>query len=102
MKYQLVLQFPGEDVDDFEDLIHVEDILITGLGANHVVDGHDFGTRAMNIFILTDDPETAFRKAKHILHHSLLEKMKVAYRKATSEDYTVLWPRAFTGSFSVL
>jgi hypothetical protein len=102
MQYQLVLQFPGQDVEDFEDLIHLEDILITSLGANHVVDGHDFGARAMNIFILTDDPENAFEKAKNTLHHSLLDTMKAAYRKATGNDYIVIWPQGFSGTFSVL
>jgi hypothetical protein len=102
MKYQLVLQFPGQDTDDFEDLIHLEDALITQLGANHIVDGHDFGTHAMNVFILTDDPESAFARAKDVLHHSLLDTMKAAYRLATSKDYTVLWPENFEGTFSVL
>jgi hypothetical protein len=54
MKYQLVLQFQAESVQQFDELAVLEDLLVENLPSHSVVDGHDFGSGELNIFILTD------------------------------------------------
>jgi len=65
MKYQLVLQLPASSDIDFDSLVLIEDKLSESMGEKHIVDGHDFGSGEMNIFIHTDDPDAAFDLAKH-------------------------------------
>jgi hypothetical protein len=101
MQYQLILQFDGRDVDDFEDLIHLEDTLIVHLNERHLVEGHDFGNDTMNIFIRTDSPESAFDNIRELLHHSLLDKTKAAYRRLGENDFTVIWPEKYEGRFEL-
>ena len=43
MKYQLVLQFQAESVQEFDELAVLEDLLVENLPSHSVVDGHDFG-----------------------------------------------------------
>ena len=44
MKYQLVLQFQAERVQEFDELAVLEDLLVENLPSHPVVDGHDFGS----------------------------------------------------------
>jgi hypothetical protein len=62
MKYQLVLQFFGDSLQDYDALVALEDRLIEALESAHVVDGHDFGSGEMNIFVHTNDPIAAFAR----------------------------------------
>ena len=43
-------------MDDFDQLVILEDKLIEELGSVATVDGHDFGSGEFNIFVLTDEP----------------------------------------------
>jgi len=94
MKYQLVVQFSGETEKDFEHLIDLEGELEEKLNEESEVDGHDFGSGEMNVFILTDDPINAFNQIKTIVTGYDLSDMKVAYRNIEGEKYTVLWPNS--------
>lgn len=93
MKYQLVIQFPGQSEDDFDHLIEVEDELEERLPSASEVDGHDFGSGQMNIFILTNEPVEILEEIKTILIEkgNDLSMMKVAYRNIESESFTILW-----------
>ena len=51
LKYQLVIQFSQELEGGFDRLINIEDELDKNLSINAEVDGHDFGSGQMNIFI---------------------------------------------------
>jgi hypothetical protein len=53
MKYQLVLQFQAESVQEFDELVVLEELLVKKLPLDSEVDGHDFGSGEFNIFILT-------------------------------------------------
>jgi hypothetical protein len=91
---QLVLQFATtEGLDSYDKLIRFEKTLISVLGKSAEVDGHDFGSSEINIFILTEDPLATFAL---IQQTDLLarpgEKMKVAYRPLDGQDYVCLWP----------
>ena len=101
MKYQLVLQFKGDSLADYDSMISLEDDLIRELGDTGDVDGHDIGAGETNIFILTPQPEIAFLRAKEILERAqLLGAVSAAYRHVTGQTYTVLWP-AHRQEFSV-
>jgi hypothetical protein len=102
MKYQLVLQFPGDSPDSYDELIGLENILIKELSDTADVDGHDFGSGEMNIFIYTDEPKPTFEKIKQILANqkSFLGLM-AAYRQMTEENYTVIWPVGFDKPFKI-
>jgi len=92
MKFQLVLQFSTTRHEDFHRLIELEDRLIETIGDGHVVDGHDFGSGEMNIFILTDDPTRAFAIARPIIFPDLFLHLKAAYRELSASDFKTLWP----------
>ena len=92
MKYLLVLQFPGNSITEFDELVEMEEELENKLGSTCEVDGHDFGSNEGNIFISTSDPQRAFKSVKEILGISALGKMKAAFRLKEGEEYTVVWP----------
>ena len=96
MKYQLVIQFVGESEDDFDHLIQLEDELEELLSDESEVDGHDFGSGEMNIFILTNEPNGTFEQVKAALTKKDLSTMKAAYRDIESEVFSILWPKNLT------
>jgi len=97
MKYQLVIQFSGESEKDFEELISLENDLEDQLTTDAEVDGHDFGSGQMNIFILTNEPRATFEEVKSILFgESIFSSMKAAYRDINSEKFKLLWPEGLT------
>jgi len=88
---------------DFDDLVVLEDSLIESFRRTpHIVDGHDFGSGTMNIFIHTDEPEVAFAIAKQAIYPVELPKLKAAYRSFNTDRYTWLWPREAAVAFNLL
>jgi hypothetical protein len=67
MQHILVLQWLGSTEADFEAVVEIEDVLESRFGEAGSIDGHDFGSGEMNIFIQTDQPSQAFAKATEIL-----------------------------------
>jgi hypothetical protein len=102
MRYQLVLQFPASSDEDFEWLVRLEDELINLFGSQHQVDGHDFGSGEMNIFIHTDLPKDAFEQAKAVLSKKSLKNVRAAFRELRRDKYTVIWPEGYKGKFSIV
>ena len=102
MDFQLVLQLPGESPEDFDRLVELEEGLVDMLGNAHVVDGHDFGSGTMNIFVHTDDPAAAFDTAKRALPADVLVKLRAAYRRLDGENYIVVWPQGWPGPFEIM
>jgi len=101
MKYQLVLQWPASSITDYDALIALEDALIAHLPDDQV-DGHDFGSGGMNIFIFTDGPQQAFNASREIFESNGLPlPTRAGYRDLEDEDYVVLWPSG-AKDFSVL
>ena len=99
MQYQLVLQFDGSTIEDFDDLLKLELDLGLALGGEHAVDGHHFGSEEMNIFIHTDKPDEVFEIAKSILATTNINEVVVAYRDFDSEDYEVIYPANYKKAF---
>jgi hypothetical protein len=98
MRYQLVLQWPSTvPKNDFDQLIEIEDVLIERLTEQNTVDGHDIGSGEMNVFILTDDPQSSFVEITALLEpHKMWSSMRAAYREIQDDQYTVLWPHHLT------
>jgi hypothetical protein len=93
MKYQLVLQFQAESVQEFDELAVLEDLLVENLPSHSVVDGHDFGSGELNIFILTDQPKESFHAAERtIRHYRPPQALKAAYRELGQNNFVILWP----------
>lgn len=96
MQYQLVLQFRGDSLEDFDKVVAVEDALIEALGDSADVDGHDVGSGETNIFLFTADPKSTFECAKPVLEtRNLLNSVTAAYRGVDDDRFTVftvIWP----------
>src|SRR5436190_22804080 len=91
MDYQLVLQFRGDSLDDFDAMVALEEELREELGDSADVDGHDVGSGETNIFIFTSDPAATFRRARPALERrQQLQSVTVAYREVEGEQFTVI------------
>ena len=103
MNYILVLQWPGRTEADYDGLIAMEDLLLAELPEAHgLVDGHDFGSGEMNIFIHTERPLEAFADvATTVGSHSRWADARAAYRSIDSDDFVILWPKTLE-EFDVL
>lgn len=107
MKYQLVLQFQGDDEDTLDRVTALEDQLIDALEGSTMaeVDGHEEGDGYIYVLIETKNPSKVWEKIEPIIEAAASEDLEVsavAYRERDSEDYTVLWPADHEGEFEVV
>lgn len=51
-------------MQEFDELVVLEDLLVETLPLGSEVDAHDLGRGEFNIFILTDQPEQTFHAAE--------------------------------------
>ena len=103
IKYQLVIQFKASTVDDYDNLINLENELISILKETARVDGHDFGSGEANIFIITCNPQVTFQAIKkHLEKKDLLKNIRAAYREQNSDDYKPVWPEDSEDEFKVI
>lgn len=92
------MQFTADSMPDFDRLVAFETTLIEKLGNIATVDGHDFGLGKFNIFLLTDDPTSAFAEAREIaVSEAIPNDLRSAYRKINGEEYVAIWPSSPTG-----
>src|SRR5215471_18252824 len=102
MDYQLVLQFRGAALEDYDEMIALEDELIEAVGDSADVDGHDVGSGERNIFILKSDPVGSFSRVTPVLERTqTLSVVTAAYRKIDVERYTVIWPEVPNRKFKI-
>jgi len=103
MDFQLVLQFRGDSLDDFDVMVALEEELMEELGDSADVDGHDVSSGETNIFIFTSDPTGTFDRAKPVLARTQrLQAVTAAYRRVDGEQFTVIWPEGSTKEYSVV
>lgn len=89
----LVLQWPAASVSDLDQLVAIEDKLLATIHGDAEVDGHDFGSGEMNVFIATDQPLATFEDVRLCLAADpLWSEMRAAYRRIDEDYYTVVWP----------
>jgi len=103
MKYQLVLQFPSDLLDDESAVAKLEQELVQVLGDRAYVDGADLGPAKTSIFVFTADPTTTFRSVTPLLvRKELLDAVTAAHRPVDAEQYTVIWPEEWRKEFKLL
>jgi hypothetical protein len=67
MKFQVVFRWPASLMNDYDEMVSIEDLLIERLSKRCKEDGHDFGSNETNIFIHAADPLGAFEEIWTIL-----------------------------------
>jgi hypothetical protein len=99
--YQLVLQWTGSALCDYDAMIALEteilELLEAGGRAVHCLDGHDMGDGEMNIFIHTNDPPRTLAtiRAGGLLATGWSSDFRAAFRPGGRQerpDYTILYP----------
>jgi hypothetical protein len=102
MKYQLVLQWPAISETDFDRLTSLEELIEDGLRDVGILDGHDFGSGEMNVFVHTDKPKAAFEKIKSLLAAGEnIRELKAGYRDFKEDNYTAIYPEGLK-KFSII
>jgi hypothetical protein len=101
MNYQLVLRFRKTDVNA-ETLRALEIALGQDLAGTAQLDGHDTGARNIDLFVVTADPKSAFRRSKPALERlQLLDRAIVAHRLEGGSRFTVVWPLGYGRRFAL-
>jgi len=96
------VQFRGNSAVKYDDLVALEDELISALGESADVDGHDIGTSEANIFVLTSAPLKTFQDIKPTIENAgLLQLATVAFRSVQGDAFTVIWPANAAQQFHV-
>lgn len=90
-EYQVVLEFHGDDLQNFDRVIALESKLKEELLSGEV-DGHDVGGGIVNIFIDTREPKRCFEEAMRIINDMEPKPDAAGYRIFEEEDYERLWP----------
>ena len=90
-KYQLVLEFHGDDLENFDRVVALETKLEEELECGEV-DGNDVGQGIVNIFIITKEPKQCFEEAMRIIAGDEPAPCAAGYRNLEEEDYVRLWP----------
>ena len=102
-RYQFVLQFPTSEVADFDNLVAFEERLIAQLGSTAKIDGHDFGSGELNIFLLMDDPVQTAEGAEALRQLAVPAHIPVvAYRELIGDTYIVLSLPGYSGFSDLL
>lgn len=106
MKYQLVLQFQGDDEDTLEKVTSLEDSLIELLEGSTMseVDGHEEGDGTVYLTINTKNATKVWERIEPLVEAAASEDLEVtavAYRERDSDEFTVLWPADYEGEFEM-
>ena len=91
-EYQVVLEFLGDDPENFKRIQVLEMKLEETLKSGEV-DGNDVGQGIVNIFILTREPQRCFEEAMRILGGKEPVPRAAGYRNIKEENYIRLWPK---------
>jgi hypothetical protein len=101
VNYQLVLRFRKASANT-DDIHALELALAKSLGDTAHLDGHDTGVRDVDLFIVTSDPASTFRRSKPALERlQLLERVTAAYRLEGGVRFTVVWPLGYGRKFTL-
>jgi hypothetical protein len=102
MQYQLILRFRKVSIEHPTEIQTLEQALAELLGDSATLDGYDTGAREINLFIMTPEPASTFRRSKSVLERlSLLDKVTAAYRLEGGVRFTVVWPLKYSRKFSL-
>jgi hypothetical protein len=102
MQYQLILRFRKTSFDSPSDVHALEQALAEPLAETAKLDGHDTGPRDVDLFIITSDPASTFRRSKPALERlELLNRVTVAHRLEGGSRFTVIWPLGYGRKFKL-
>lgn len=102
MRYQLVFRFRKAAFETPAAVLALERAFAEALGGKAQLDGHDTGTRDIDLFLLSEEPDSAFRRCKPALEAaSLLDKVVVAHRLEGGARFKVLWPLKYGRKFKL-
>ena len=101
MDFQLVIQFSISESTDFDQLLSLENLFQVVLGVDHSVDGHDFGSGEMNIFVHTNGPARAFELCEPNIPPKFGTSLKAAYRRMSEDRYHWIYPEGSFGDFTI-
>jgi hypothetical protein len=99
-EYQVVFEFPGDDLDDFDRVIALEAMLEEELVSGEI-DGHDAGEGVVNIFIFTREPRRCFEEVMQIMTGSKPRPSAAGYRDVEAESYVRLLPENDSSPFEL-
>ncbi len=99
-EYQVVLEFHGDDLENFDRVIALAKKLEDELESGEV-DGHDVGGGIVNIFIDSREPRQCFKDAMRIISGLVPKPAAAGYRNYEVEDYVRLWPENDTSTFEL-
>lgn len=99
-EYQVVLEFNGDDPENFERVIALETKLEEELEGGEV-DGNDVGQGVVNIFIITKEPKRCFEEAMRIIADAEPAPRAAGYRAFDKKDYVRLWPEGDSMRFDL-
>jgi len=101
MQSQLVLKFRRPTLDS-AGAVALEASLAAVLGDSAQMDGHNAGTRDIDLYIITSDPASTFRRCKPVLEPlQLLDRVVAAHRFVGGLQFKVIWPLKWGRKFSV-
>ena len=93
MDYQLVIKFWRASLTDEAFLATLEDELKAVLRDSVELEGYDVSPKEINLFMLTADPRTVFRKARDVLERKgITNGISAAYRLNGGAQFTSIWP----------
>lgn len=103
---KIILQFSIKDngnIDDFDKLIDIEDKLDSALLRNNTgyVDGHDMGSGQMNIYIFVNTWKHGIWFMDQYLKNQPWSKDATVVKVRPDETYDVIWPKNFSGEFTL-
>jgi hypothetical protein len=102
MDYQLVIKLWRKSLADEAFLATIEDELKAALGDSVELEGYDIGPKEINLFMLTADPRSAFRKARDVLERrGVVNGVSAAFRLSGGARFTSVWPLRATRKFKL-
>ena len=102
MQYQLILRFRKQSIEHPREIQSLEQALAELLGNAATLDGYDTSARDVNLFIMTAEPASVFRRSKPVLEQLLLlDKVTAAYRLEGGSRFTVIWPLKYGRKFKL-
>lgn len=93
MDYQLVIKFWRASMENKELLPAIQDELKNALGDTATLDGFDVSAQEINLFVVTPDPKSSFRRIKKILEsRNAMRGVSAAYRVMGGAQFNAIWP----------
>lgn len=102
MQSQLILRFRNGSIESPQSIATLEQDLAQLLGASAQVDGHEIGSGSTDVYLLSDNPTSTFRRAKPLLEQlELLDRVVAAHRVVGGARFAVIWPLRWGRKFTV-